>query len=306
VIRPFTAGDVPAAADLLVRRHGEHRRTQPLLAPLSLAAAAAAVTALLETDGAAGAVAERAGDVVGYLIGTPRDGASWGVSTWVQPAGCAGDRVAELWAHQAAEWLAAGRRAQYAVVPPALAPTFSRLGFGIQHVHAAMPVPAAEPHPAVRRAERRDVPDLARLDLVLDEHLVASPVFSAAAVTPYDEALQAWEKDVDDAGYATFVAERDGRVVGSAVGCDIGRSSGNSGLIAPERAALLGFVAVLPEARGLGLGRALAGAVHAWARAEAYDVICTDWRSANLTAARTWPALGYQETFLRMHRHVGY
>ena len=77
-------------------------------------------------------------------------------------------------------------------------------------------------------------------------------------------------------------------------------------LIAPPHAALLGFVAVLPGHRGVGLGRALDLAVHSRALEDGYPVICTDWRSTNLTAARTWPALGYLPTFLRLHRLVGH
>ncbi|MEO6205436.1 MAG: GNAT family N-acetyltransferase, partial [Mycobacteriales bacterium] len=68
----------------------------------------------------------------------------------------------------------------------------------------------------------------------------------------------------------------------------------------------LGFACVHPKSRGSGLGRALGQAVSTWA-AEAGDaVVCTDWRSTNLSADRAWPALGYQTSFLRLHRNVGY
>ena len=32
----------------------------------------------------------------------------------------------------------------------------------------------------------------------------------------------------------------------------------------------------------------------------------TDWRVTNLLSSRAWPALGFTETFLRLHRLVGY
>jgi GNAT superfamily N-acetyltransferase len=310
VIRPFTADDLPAAAALLVERHTDHRAEQALLGPLDEAAATAAISALLEMEGTSGAVAVADGSVVGYLLGTPKAGASWGPNIWVEPAGCAGAHLPDLYAVAATAWVADGNVAHYALVPPSLAPQWFQLGFGVQHVHAARAVgePVGRDH-RVRRATRADIPVLARLDVTLDEHLVSSPVFSAAEVTSYHDAVTEWEGSFEDPAFAVFVAGTagpDGPVVGSAVGCDVSQSSANRGLIVPPRAALLGFVAVLPEARGLGLGRALGQAVQAWAAEEGYPVICTDWRSANLTAARTWPSLGYAQTFLRLHRLVGH
>ena len=301
MIRDLEAGDVEACAALLVTRHEAHRREQPLLDPLGHERARELVAALVETG--RGAVSVRGDEVVGYLVGTTKEGASWGANTWVEPAGCAGEDLPGLWASLAAEWVADGRTAHYALVPPSYAPLFFGLGFGLQHVHAVRLAARVEPDPRVRRAVRADIPVLARLDGVLDQHLVSSPVFSAAPVTPYEEAVADWEESFDD--FETWVAEVDGVVVGSTVGCDVTKSSSNTGLIAPTPAALLGFAAVLPEARGLGLGRALAGAVSTWACEADYPVVCTDWRATNLEANRTWPSLGYAQTFLRLHRLVG-
>lgn len=307
MIVPFAVEHVPAAADLLVARHGAHRTQIPLLAPLDLAGAVAAVEALLAMEGTTGAVAIEGSQVVGYLLGAPRPGDMWGLNTWIESAGCAGGRLREMWAFAAAPWLAEGRRAQYALVPPSLAPQFFSLGFGVQHVHAAMLVPAASPpDPRVRRATRADITALAHIDVSFHEHLVASPVFSGLTVTTYDAAVQEWEDDFDDPGFAVLVAEVDGAVVGSAIGCDVSKSSANAGLVAPRPAAHLAFAGVLPSARGLGLGTALARAVEAWAEAEDFPMICTDWRAANLEADRTWSGRGYAQTFLRLHRLVGY
>ena len=217
MIRELEASDVDACAALLVARHAAHRREQPLLAVLSQEDARAAVEALRVAG--RGAVSVRDGSVVGYLVGTTKEGASWGANTWVEPAGCAGLELPELWAWLAADWVAAGLTAQYALVPPSYAPVFFGLGFGLQHVHAVKRAAAVVPDPRVRRAERADIPVLARLDGVLDDHLVSSPVFSAAPVTPYDEAVADWEESFD--AFETWVAEVDGVVVGSAVGCDV-------------------------------------------------------------------------------------
>jgi GNAT superfamily N-acetyltransferase len=305
-VRPLVLDDIPSAAALLVGRHASHRVKQPLLGPLDQVAAERAVTALLCVEGARGAVAVQGGVVVGYLVGTSKPGAAWGANVWVEPAGCAGQQLLELWAWLAADWVTEGLDAHYAVVPPALVGTFFSLGFGLQQVHAVKAVAPVALDPRVRPAERRDIPVLAQLDVLLDAHLVSSPVFSGLTPTDLDAAVAEWESDFDDPAYAVFVAEVDGITVGSAVACDIAKSSGNSGLIAPPSAALLGFAAVLPSHRGLGLSAGLDAAAVDWATSEGYPVIASDWRATNLEAARAWTARGYAQTFVRLHRLVGH
>jgi GNAT superfamily N-acetyltransferase len=103
-----------------------------------------------------------------------------------------------------------------------------------------------------------------------------------------------------------FVADSDGVVVGSAVGCSVEKSSAHSGLSQPDSAGFLGFVAVFPERRGMGAGRALGNAVISWSAESGYPSVVTDWRITNLLSSRTWPALGFHDTFVRMHRVVGH
>jgi GNAT superfamily N-acetyltransferase len=95
-------------------------------------------------------------------------------------------------------------------------------------------------------------------------------------------------------------------VVGSAVGCRLEKSSANAGLARPDNAGFLGFAAVFPDARGLGAGRALGEAVLAWSAEQQHSCVVTDWRTTNLLSSRAWPALGFEESFVRLHRHLGY
>ena len=146
---------------------------------------------------------------------------------------------------------------------------------------------------------------LARLEVELPAHQALAPAFSSGALTTFEESQAEWEEDFNDPAYATFVVEHDGAVVGSAVGCALAKSSSHTGPNLPDRAAFLGFAAVLPEARGLGAGRALGEAVRGWAAADGrFDAIATDWRETNLLSSRAWPALGYRSTFTRVHRLV--
>ncbi len=316
-IRPFHHADVPAAGRLLAERHRAQRRVEPLLADRfeDPAVAAAEVQAVLGA-GASGAVAEVAGDVVGYLLGQHKPAAAWGANRWVEGAGHAvrdAEVVRDLYAHAATRWVADGHDVHYALVPasdPALVDAWFRLGFGQQHVHAVRELPTAPAsHPdrvTIRAAERQDIPVLAQLDLELPLHHGVAPTFSAGELPSLEEAVADWEESFDDEGFGYLVAEHDGRVVGAAVACPLEKSSIHTATMRPDHAGFLGFAAVLPEARGLGAGRALGEAVHDWCAAEGFTSLATDWRATNLLSSRTWPRLGYRPTFLRLHRRLGY
>jgi len=317
-ITTFAPDHVGAAGDLLARRHSRHLDAEPLLARrfADPAVARAEVAALLDA-GATGAVALQNGALTGFLLGGRKASPVWGPNAWVEAAGQAVEHpetMRDLYAAAAATWQAAGRTAHFVLVPAhdsALVDAWFRLGFGMQHVHGIREVPAsATPPPArvdVRPARRADIPALAQLDFELPMHQGRSPVFAAGGPLPTLEENRAeWQESFDDEGFAHFVAEHAGRVVGAATGCPLEKSSLHQSLTVPERAGLLGFAAVLPEARGLGAGRALGEAVLAWSAAAGFTSAVTDWRAANLLASRTWPRLGFRPSFLRLHRRLGY
>ena len=316
-IRPFSNAVIDQAARLLAARHRAQRLVEPGLSPVFEAPAAAEteIEALASKDGASGAVALRGGAVVGFLIGVPRD-RLWGPNVWVEGAGHAvaePEIIRDLYGLAAARWVEDGATSQYVVVPatdPALVDAWFRLGFGQQHVHAIRAAAGAGESlrlPAgviVRRAERRDISVLGQIDVVFSEHQARSPVFSMLAVPSLQDVTNEWEEELDDPRFTTFVAEHDGRVVGSAIGCSIEESSEHRGIVRPAGAGHLGFAAVLPEARGLGAGRALGEAVLIWARDAGYPTVVTDWRETNLLSSRAWPRLGFRPTFRRLFRAI--
>jgi ribosomal protein S18 acetylase RimI-like enzyme len=316
-IRPFTADDLEAAGQLLARRHARQRIAEPLLSARyeTPSVAETEVRRVWESEGASGAVATTDGEVVGYLLGAPK-GFLWGPNIWVENAGQAVERagdIRDLYGYAAARWVDEDRTAHYAIVPAhdqALLEGWYRLGFGQQHMHALQETRTVAVAPAarvkIRPAERGDIPALAALEVALPQHHGLSPVFSAGETPSVEQVTAEWEEDFDDPTYAVFVAEYQGDVVGSAVGCSLEKSSSNVGLMQPDRAGFLGFAAVFPQYRGLGAGRALGDAVMAWATESGYPCIATDWRVTNLLSSRAWPALGYRDTFVRVHRLIGY
>ena len=316
-VRPFEAADIASAGALLAGRHRRHRLAQPLLSPRyeTVDEATAQVRAAFEAEHASGTVATRAGEIIGYLLGAPKTNPVWGPNIWVEAAGQAvtePEVMRDLYAVAATCWVQEGRTAQYALLPASdveLVRAWSRLGFGQQHIHAIQGVPSEAPSPSkvtVRPAAREDIPFLARLELELPRHQGLAPTFSAGKIPLLEESLAEWDEDFDNPDFATFVAELDGEVVGSAVGCALEKSSSHTGPARPDNAAFLGFAAVFPHARGAAAGRALGEAVLVWAAQSRFDSVVTDWRVTNLLSSRAWPALGFEETFVRMHRLIGY
>ena len=317
-VRPFKVGDLDAAADLLAARHRRHRLAEPLLDPAyeGRDAARQEIEALLAADSATAWSASAGGSLAGFLIGTSKDPATWGGNAWVEAAGHAATGpavVRALYAVAAAAWVDAGRANHHVLVPATdggLVEAWFSLDFGQQHIHAVREAPPASfgvvprAELVVRRATRADLPALAGLELVLPRHSLLAPVFSRLPLESLKEVLAGLEHDFDDPRFTTFVAEADRRVVGSATGCSLEVSSTNTSLIRPARAGFLGYAAVLPEARGQGVGRALGETILAWGRDAGYPTIATDWRSTNLEADGAWRGLGFRPTFRRLHRAI--
>jgi ribosomal protein S18 acetylase RimI-like enzyme len=317
--RPFSDADLGEAAALLAERHRRHRRTSQLLSPRfeDPQIALGAVRVAWAAPGAAGSVATRGGEVLGYLLGAPRSPArTWGPNTWVESAGTAvrdgePEVSRHLYAEAAGPWVEAGGTEHYVLLPAAeerVVRDWFRLGFGHQHTHAARPLPTEPSAPSrgieLRVAERQDVPVLALLEVELSRHQKAPPSFAVEEVPDLAETEREYHEDFDDPSFHIIVAERDGTVVGAAVCGALTESDANLGLVRPDDAGFLGFAAVLPEARGLGVGRALGEAVLHWAVTAGYTCLTTDYRQANLQSSRAWPALGFEETFLRLHRTI--
>ncbi|HEX4062432.1 MAG TPA: GNAT family N-acetyltransferase [Streptosporangiaceae bacterium] len=317
-VRPFETGDIPAAGALLATRHRDHRRSCRLLSPRyeDEQAAAAQVAAAFAAPDASGAVAMRDRNMAGFLLGAPKASPVWGSNVWVDAAGQAAaepELVRDMYALAAAGWVQQSRSAHYVLVPASdehLLRAWYRLGFGQQQAHAVRPLPDQAPAPppqvVVRRARRSDLPALARLEAEVPRQHSLAPTFSANPVPSYEECLAGWQEDFDDPVYTPFVAEAGGVVVGSSIGCSLELSSTHPPLTRPDHAGFLAFAAVFPQARGLGAGRALGEAVIGWAAQAGYECVATDWRVANLLSSRTWPRLGFVESFVRLHRLVGY
>ena len=301
-IVPFAEEHLDAAASLLAERHAAQRETFPQLP--AEADYRAEILSLLE-KGATGAFTDGA-----YVLGRPWPTELWGPNIWVEAAGHAArdpELLRDVWASAAAGWLEQGLRAHYALVPatdPQLLDAWFRLGFGAQHGHGIIEIPAGEWPPAVREATEDDIERLVEIGPLLSRHQTQSPVFSSVPEQTADDVRADVLDDFATEGVANLVYEAEGRIVGNFFVCSIELSSMHSGLARPPGSAFLGFAVTDPAFRGSGVGVALTDASFAWGRREGYDVMTTDWRVTNLLSSLFWPRRGFRTTFLRLHRYI--
>jgi GNAT superfamily N-acetyltransferase len=302
-IVPFADEHVDAAAELLAARHEAHRVEFPELP--AEPDYRAEIEALLG-DGATGMFADGA-----YVLGRADDPKWWGPNIWIKPAGHAArdpELLRDVWAAAAAGWFEQGARAHYVLVPAtdkSLLEAWFRLSFGAQQGHGVIQIPDREWPTNVREATMDDVDPLVEIGPLLSKHQRSSPVFSSVPEQSADDVRADVLDDFSLEGVANLVYERDGRIVGDFFVCPLEMSSSHSGLARVPDSSFLGFAVVDPEARGGGVGTALTDASFAWARANGYETMVTDWRETNLLASRFWPSRGFRTSFLRVHRWIG-
>jgi GNAT superfamily N-acetyltransferase len=306
-LRPLSDADPAALAALLGARHGRHRAAEPLLAP---ADAAAEIDDLLGRQRLSGVVAVDGGEVVGYLAGELRENRVWGTHAWVAHgahAAAGPELMRDLYAAAAPAWIEAGARLHLALVPATgdqMDPWY-RLGFGQMQVEGIRQS-GAQPRPlpdglTVRIAVREDLPRVGEEHgMLVWEHQQRAATFTGAQPPDREAVVANWLETFDEEVETLFVAERGGELLGSTL---YGRPPHAFGI--PNDTVWLEFAAVLPRARGQGVGRGLAEASFVWAREAGYGTIITDWRAANLLASRFWPARGFRPAFHRMHRMTG-
>jgi ribosomal protein S18 acetylase RimI-like enzyme len=310
---PFADEHLDAAGELLAARQRRHREREPLLPErfTDPAVARDEVEALWRADDTPGAVAVRDGRVAGYLLGIGKD-ESWGPNVWVENAGHAAEEpelVRDLYASAAAEWVAAGRKAHYAVAPgdPASLEPWYRLGFGQQQAYGVRELPAETAWPeGARMMRREDFDQLIELAPKLADHQEGSPVFSPVRNRETSEEIRKeLEDDMQNHTVASLVAELDGRIVGNFYVVPVEMSQMHTSVTRCEGSSFIGFAVTDPNVRGAGAGLRLTDAAYAWSHEKGYDRITADWRVTNLLASRFWSARGFRTSFVRLHRLIG-
>ncbi len=299
MIRPFTDGDLDAAAELLAERHARHREAEPLL-PADVDFRAQVESEWSE-EGASGVISEH-----GYLFARPFGRLGW-MTCGIGGHAVRGDREAarDLYAAAAGAWVEAGHR-EHAVFLPAhdaeLVDAWFRLSFGASAVlamRATAPEPAVDAGVEIRLSTPDDLAAAARLDRAMTESMVPSPSFGPGGFETEAEYEDDWRDTWTEEQFTHFVAERDGRIVGHML-----MYKRPHDLRVPKDSIDLAGASTLPEERGSGVGLAMTAHVVRWAHENGYPTMVTDWRMTNMLASRFWPRRGFRAAFLRLHRAI--
>ena len=195
----------------------------------------------------------------------------WGANVWVEAAGHAVERARGRRATSTRRGgpLGRGRHGPRTTRScprrdGALVDAWFRVGFGQQHVHAIREAPAS-PLTAAPARRRHPPADARRHRRARGARALPAGPPAALAVLLRRAAVVA-RGGVGRSGTRTSTtrpsrpssASVDGRVVGSAIGCSVELSSLHTGhRAARRRRRILGFAAVLADARGRGVGSAL-------------------------------------------------
>jgi GNAT superfamily N-acetyltransferase len=260
---------------------------------------------ILEVDGKIGAEALRDERPAGRLVAALQEDDVRGHHAWsslVDHGLAEGEDPAiyrDLYAVAGAAWVEAGALDHYVVVPAVqeVLDAWYSLSFAQQQVHGTKtldPITPSEPDGfSVRRAGAEDIDAAMTLAFTIFDHQAEAPTWAGAPAPPEDDARASYLEYLSDPEVAYFLAERDGEPLGHLA---LERES--------ESNVYLSIAATAPEARGLGVGKVLTETALSWAHEEGYATCVTDWRSANLLAARFWPSQGFRPTAYRLYRSI--
>jgi ribosomal protein S18 acetylase RimI-like enzyme len=146
----------------------------------------------------------------------------------------------------------------------------------------------------IRRAGPEEIETALRIDRLIAEAQAVSPSYSAVAAEESPDRAS-WQETLGAEETAYFVADDETGAVGHTT-------------IYPDptdtRALHLASTAVVPAARGRGIGVALTTHALAYTAEQDYPRLRTNWRVTNLAASRFWPARGFEQTHIRLARRL--
>jgi GNAT superfamily N-acetyltransferase len=316
VALPMEARHITDAGRLLAARQARLRAERPELParyedPVE---AARLLAGELERHAAHGVVVEQSGEPAGFLIGAPRIDQIMGRTAWAGIAGSSlasgvsPDLLGDLYAAWSPHWVTRGVLDHYVLVPaglPAELAAWHALGFGIMQAHglratAADDLPAVSDGLHVRRAEVGDIDAIAHLGPLVAMHQAGPPTWAPVPPERIEEYPRLYAEELASAeAYLWVACDPDGRALGLAAFYEA-----EPGPMTPDGAWELGVAMTDPRERGRGVARSLLRVGLEAARDAGAGHCIIDWRTANLQAARTWPALGFRPTHLRLHRRL--
>jgi ribosomal protein S18 acetylase RimI-like enzyme len=271
-----------------------------------------------------GAAATRDSRLIGYLIGEARFDTIRGRHVWMHLAGHAlaedtpSDLYADLYAAAGPTWLAWGAFDHYVMMPASDRTGLDAwygLSFGREQAHAmrslagSLPDPVDIPSVIIRPATPDDRDAMVEeMAPILRRHLAAPPVWAASLPEYMSLVREGFAEMLEDDTARVWLAVAEGaeaeRVLGYQAYFQAKPADDNLMVSVSDRTVSLEAAATRSDARGRGIGRALTRVGLADAAAAGYDLCITDWRTANIEAARFWAQMGFQTVVYRLTRKV--
>lgn len=153
----------------------------------------------------------------------------------------------------------------------------------------------------IHRARPGDRDAVTALGDLISRALLEAPTFAVTLPERWETMRAEWEHELEEPEGDLWIARH--TESGSPLGL-AGFYPSEPGPATPEGAVELAVAMTAPESRGRGVMRALLRHGLAFAADQGASMCVTDWRVANLTASRAWPALGFQPLYWRLHRMV--
>ncbi len=316
---PFTYEMIPAAGELLARRH---RRNREILAVLPTRfeqpdVAAKAVETHLEKKNTSGYAALRDGKMVAYFLGTTTV-QPWGRCGWVYLPGSAlaeGESVEtlqDLYVLLGDDWVRRGvfiHHTYLSVADSDIVEAWFSLDFGKERIDAVLDFSQVEIPEIripdgiqIRRAGPGDNEHLAGMSHLIYRELEKAPYWHPTPPEEWDELREGWAELADDETVHTWLALDGEKAVGTIASWK--EAEGPTDVLVGPQTFTFSVAATRPESRGRGIATALTWTCLAHAREQGFEYCYTDWISPNLAASRFWPRFGFKEVAYRLTKQI--
>lgn len=254
--------------------------------------------------------------LVGFLLGQSRNDVQRGRHVWMRLGGHAlaedvdADFYRHLYASAGQGWIEKGFFQHYVVVSAgeqAAVNAWLGAGFAFEQVHGLCTLdeipalPDAAAGLEIRRAEPGDAALLAGFSGIIRRYQAGAPVWGAALPEHEAEIRQGYAELADDPANFVWLAFLDGQAVGFQAYLPL---EDDEAWMYPAHCLCLEVAGTLPQARGLGVGRALTRRGLTFARQAGYHYCAADWRATNLLSSRFWPQAGFHPLMFRLTRRV--
>lgn len=316
---PFTQDLLPSAAALLSARHRRNRGHFPELPERfeDEAVATRAVETVFSKKTSFGFAALRGSELVAYLIGETAS-QMWGRCGYVYLPGygLADDGntsvMQDLYAMVGEEWNRRGCFDHYAYISADDEPVidaFFSLGFGRERADALLDLRSLNIPKLklagdfeIRRSAKVNEAHLAELSSLIARNQSRAPRWHPLPPEDLPELAEGWAEIAGDPAWTIWLAMQKNEILGSVGFRSLPEEDDD--LTLPPNTTDLTVAAVKESMRGRGIMSALAWHGLGHARENGYEYCLTNWQTANLLAARTWPRFGFKTVAYRLARRV--